>query len=454
MPPVNVSFALATDLGALAADVTQTDINDAGVNSTVFYKFTAPLNSKVVGAWAFSGNIGAGYRPTIRPYDNAFNQILGIGAQNKPIQFPVTEGLVYYLEVTKNTDTVGPEDVRIRVEVAPNNPVKQNDIAVNDDTGGFPLAILAGDADNLVRRFIKSVVAGEAGDILHVGDRALLSDEFIGLNYVLYDWNFAEILRIPTAVEGNLRVRANQTLGKFFIGEHGNVSGPVKAKWRSVTLAGVASAAVELPDWGLAALCSNNDETILYYNRIVSDPIKRWNITTGVALSDLAVGMANYVVMDILVLKDDSIVVGYYRSSTRDIQILRYDAAGATLNTYAIGVQGGSTLPRLAYALDDPNSFWLWMHTSTLSEFNNIKASDGSILELRTHTEYENGALVAGETVTPTSRFGNSFSCPFMIMPTASPAGIFMIVPNRRTDTDGLLNVAIPNPTWKTGLMP
>lgn len=452
--PVNISFALATDLGALPADITQTDINDAGVNFTVFYKFTAPLTSKVIGAWAFSGNIGAGYRPTIRPYDNVFNQILSIAAQNKPIQFPVNELQVYYLEVTKNTDTAGPEDVRIRVEVAPNNPVKLGDIAVNDDTNGFPLAILAGDVDHTARRFIKDIVAGEAGDILHVGDRVLLFDGYIGNNYVVYDWNFTEIARIPVSVEGEARIRANQTLGKFFIGEHGNVVGPVNAKWRSVTLAGVVSAAVELPSWGLAALCSNNAETILYYNRIVSDPIKRWDITNGVALSDLVAGVANYVVMDILVLDDDTIVVGYYRSSTKDINIIRYDAAGATLNTYAIGLQTGLTLPRLAYALDDPNSFWLWLHISTMSEFRNIKVSDGSTITARFQTEYEGGAYNTTETATPTSRFGNSYSCPFVIMPLPSPSGILVIVPDKRMDTNGLTSVIIPAPTFRTGLLP
>jgi len=107
--------------------------------------------------------------------------------------------------------------------------------------------------------------------------------------------------------------------------------------------------------------------------------------------------------------------------------------------------------------IDNPNSFWVWTHLTTAanatSVFQNIKVSDGSILTTRNHATYEIGAWQGLETATPTSRFGNSYSCPFMILRTAPP-GLYVIVPNRRTDTNGTADVAIPTPTFKTALMP
>src|SRR5260370_38634536 len=113
MPPPNISFATAVDLGVLPANVVL-NVHDGGtgLNYTVYYKFTAPVGARVIGAWGFSGNLGAGYRPVLRPYlgpAGAPTQILGIGSrENVPVQFPVVAGQEYFLELNKNAIDTAP----------------------------------------------------------------------------------------------------------------------------------------------------------------------------------------------------------------------------------------------------------------------------------------------------------------------------------------------------------
>ena len=422
-PPANTAATTALSLGTLPANVTQTDINDAGVNYTVWYKFTAPAGAKVIGAWAFSGNIGAGYRPTLRPYVGPAASptlILSIGAQNKPIQFPVTPGVEYFLQAVKNIDTAGPEDLNIRVEVAPDLAFVAGTILVNDDAPGFPLAGLSGASDHTVRGFVKDIVSGEAGDILHATDTVLLSDDFNALDFRVYNNAWAQLAAIAAPQTGTQRARGNQTLGKFYIGGAGSMPSTV-AKVQPVLPDGTTGAIVSLPDPLLQSFCPNNDETILYYNRGTSEPVKRVSLPSGAPQADFVAAVTNYKNDDILIVPDGSILISYYKSTvTRDLFVRRYNAAGTLLNTYAFGSDHeAATPPRLAYALD-ASSFWVWTHPVTeypsgVSKFQNIRMSDGAVLAVRLHTEYEGGAYQQAETATPTARFGNSSSCPFMV---------------------------------------
>src|SRR5262245_58692510 len=100
--PTNTSATTATDLGTLPASVSQ-NVHDSGTTYEVWFKFTAPADAVVIGAFAFGDLVT--YKPTIRPYNGpagAPTQILSIAAENKPIQFPVSAGTEYFLKVTPN----------------------------------------------------------------------------------------------------------------------------------------------------------------------------------------------------------------------------------------------------------------------------------------------------------------------------------------------------------------
>ena len=461
MPPTNTSFADAVDLGSLPADVTQTDINDGGVNYDVYYKFTAPASTVVIGAWGFSGNIGSGYRPKIYPYigpAGSPTSILNINAQNIPIQFPVTAGQEYFLKFEKNTDTAGPESLRVRVEVAPNATIAVGDIIVNDDTTGFPLAVLSSSNDYGVKKFIKDIACGESGDILSDGTNMLSDDDNSG-NVIIYDNQFNElhVVTLAYSTDQNTRIRAHKEDEEFWIGS--TVGGNIQIN--SVTKNGVVDADLTLISGLVGGLAVNRNKSRLYISTgefsLTNAPVTTWTLPGGVQVSDLAAGIAGYATRDIIVLEDDTILVAYNKTSGApfDVIIKRYNVSGMELNSYT--VDGNILSCILASAVDSPDSFWVWVHdvpASGNSSFVNIRVSDGTVLSTIVQAEYELGIYNLAETATPVARFGNSFSCPFFIMLSGPPAGLFKIVTSKRTDHNGTNDVAIPNPTFRTALLP
>lgn len=466
MAPSNTSFAAATEIASFPYDFTQTDINDGGTNFTVYYKFTAPTGAKVIAAWGFSGNIGSGYRPTLRPYlgpAGSPTQVLGIGSQNKPIQFPVDEGEEYFLEFTKNLDDAGPNELRVRVEVAPNSAVQEGDIAVNDDNSGFPTVILSPTVDFLVRRFYKGTASSDDGNILYPAQQIMLvesSDD----TYRLYNYNFEQIAQFNAIGDGSLRVSPNNESNKWYIGSTG-AGGPSATKARYATVVnGVLGTVVNLStvSSGMTCLAANLDDTILYHAGLgssVNTPVKRWDIVNGVALSDLAAGVANYQNEDIMVLSDGTILVSYYKSSEpRDFFVRQYDPDGTLLNTYNFGSDITGIVPKICRALDDPDTFWAWTQSDSSGEnidtFSNVRISDGTVLSSVNHVTYTVGVYDGEETATPSGRLGNSTSCTFFIMPSTGIPSLFQVVPNKRTDHNGVNDVAIPTPTFRTGQIP
>lgn len=453
MPPTNTTFATAITISVFPCDITQSDINDAGVNYTVYYRFTAPATARVIGAWGFSGNLGAGYRPTVRAYlgpAGAPTQILGIAAQNKPIQFPVTGNLEYFLEFTKNLDNAGPNSIRIQCEVASLGNPSTGDLLVNDDTNGFPMWIGTPITNNETRNFINPMSSGEAGDIIPAGFMLLedISDQSVRL-YGTTD--FVQTFTTGVLV-GNVRIRSNADRNLFYLGRYNAGS----AFYRTINSNGVMTGEVALTTLAtIGALCADVGNLILYVApNGIGAAIKKWNIPGAAFLADLVAGVANYQIPDILVLSDGTIVALYHNIATQDVFVRVYNAAGATLNTWNFGIQTGTTKPRMAWALDNPNSVWVWTHTATASLFTNLKVSNGVSISVKSQQEYEGGAYNAAETATPVSRFGNSFSCPLMVLSVSAPPALFVIVTNKRNDNDGTQVVAIPAPAFKTALLP
>ena len=162
--------------------------------------------------------------------------------------------------------------------------------------------------------------------------------------------------------------------------------------------------------------------TILYYaTSTVNQPIKRWNLTTNSAMSDLVAGIATYALLSkILVLSDGSIIAAYQGGgSGQDILVKNYSAAGAVLHTYSLG--DAATDTRVAMAIDDPVSFWIWTKDVTAgvangsSRFRNVVVSSGAVTTVGPNVQYESG-LYQGTPTTIPARFGYSESCDFWIV--------------------------------------
>lgn len=464
MPPPNTDFSTAVELGSLPADVTQTDINDGGFNYGAFYKFTAPVGAKVIGAWGYSGNTGvAEYRAACNPYLGPAGSptlLLDVQTYGVWVQFEVEAGQEYFLAFYANIDTAGPESLRVMVEVAPDEAtIPAGSILVNDDGlrlryENFPLGIYSGTADYTSLKFIPTAAVGEAGDILRNKKFAL--EDYLDDIIEFYDENFTVYATLSAGPSTNRpRIRTINGTQRWIVTDLGappqiRIVDENANVLTTRNLTGVAN--------DLIGIAADNDEVICYFaeNLLNNQPIGRYNISTSTLLADLVAGVPNYAIYDILFQDDDTIIAIYEHTTTHDVFVRRYSTAGATLNTYTIGtsVAPNSSFSRLAYANDNPTSFWVMWHPSDgVIRFQSIRVSDGVVLITRNHAATF-GGVFNGDPMDPppTARFGPSQSCPFMIYPSgsASSNGLFILVPNKRDD----LGEAIPDPTFRTALMP
>lgn len=470
MPPTNVSFLTALDLGStLPINNTQSDINDAGVNFTVFYKFTCPANLVMVWAWATSDQV-AGYTPKMTPYDAAEVEILEessvvppIILGNNPIQFPVTPGAIHYLQVVKNADSVGPEHVDLQIRAVPNTAtIPFESIVVNGDIINQPCGIFSPTIDYTTIKFVSGVAVGEGGCITKSGktlfDNRILADRMIKL----YNTNYVELG--TEAILAFAWIRRNQVTGFFWILVMENVafSSLYKLDPEVLPLAKTLVATITVNSAG--GISTNNAETIAYFRaNVLGTAVMRWDLVNDVALSDLvAAPTVTSFFSDSMVLEDDTILVGWSDGdATGIVTPIRYSPAGAVLNTYGPfdSYEANFGDARLAYGPDSPASFWLKLRERSASLptgnaiFKKIRVSDGAVLVTRTYTEFTARNYIGPAAVSYPGESGIWNSCPFVVMPvgvTPTPSGIYVITPNGRSDN----YIAIPNPTFKTALMP
>lgn len=423
--PSNLTALTAIDLGSPPASATQF-VDFAGTTFTVWYRFTALSTDLVQGFFAngLASQISTPpfYRPTANLYlgPAASLSLIQSGSPNVPALSGVLP-VEYFLEIVTSAGNPTPALLILTVTSSPRSPIPIGSILINDDTAAHPGAILSTDGGGTLN-FLTPQVAGEQGDILANG--VSVFNDFATGDIVFYD-NQLNVLQ-TVALGTTPLIRTCHGADLFYVYVAG---APINVQTYDATgtltqtfvLAGVAF---------MRALAAANDESILYYaERPSGSGIKRWDLPGVAALSDLAAGIAGYFVVDILVLGDDTIVASFHHTVTGDFLVRRYNAAGALLNTYNFGVSAlpAGTFSRLAYAVDDPTSFWAWTHTSiaggfTSSRFREVQVSDGTILtDLDNVTEYELGVYQGEPTASPDALYGPSFSCPFIVLRVAIP---------------------------------
>ena len=132
-----------------------------------------------------------------------------------------------------------------------------------------------------------------------------------------------------------------------------------------------------------------------------------------------------------LVLSGSTVLVMYQTVSGAPSDFIkRYDSSGTVLNTYTI--PAGQGLNRMAIALDDPTSFWVWTYVFSgssqtgFSDFTRIKVSDGSTVTAITGVaEYgSNGYVLPAASARRWPDLGHPTTCPLLILPvSAAPVG-------------------------------
>jgi hypothetical protein len=476
MPPTNVSFATAQELGALPVSITQNDINDAGVNFTVFYKFTAPADITMVWAWIKSGNTGSGYRPSVTPYDQAQVEILSPNPHipadipNRPIQFPVTPGQVHYLQAVKNVDSAGPEFLTVQVRTVPNqSAIPLESIIVNGDLVGQPCGVHSPSIDYQTIKFVPGVAFGEGGCITSTGrilfDNRNLADKKI----VLYDSNLNELG--SDTILAFAWIRNNRATGFFWVLVMENAGFSKLYKVNPTILPLAKTLVATLTGFGDArAISVNSAETIAYFypTATLNQPIRRWDLVLDVGMSDLAPSEgAGFFVLDTLYLQTlDLIVVAWGDGTNNVARIKTYNTSGVAQNTVNFdSFEEQYGICRLALSPDGPSSFWVKLRDINIpgptgvptgrSIFKKLRTADLTTLITRYHLEYSGRNYIGPEAASlpGNGESGAWNSCPFVVAQTGlppGPSGLYKIVTDRRNDN----NIAIPTPTFKTALMP
>ena len=421
--PPNETAATAAAMTVLPYS-TSLDVSGAtSPNFDVWWSYTAQDGDSVIGFWAFS-EVGGTYDPVTTvwtgPDAGTLSQYLSITAANKPLQLPVTSGTTYWFRVRQSNSGVAPNiALTVSALAASADEVPAGSLLINDDTPGFPVALLSASTGEALR-FVNDFPAGEAGDVLPTGE-VLVTDEFVGFDFQLWDDQLTAATNIAWPWTGTPTIRTHNPSGKWYIGYSG--LGITPAAVTTLSAGGVLGGTTWTLDGpGLVGMAASADETVLYFagtGGSTNVPIRRWDLVNDVALTDLAAAEPGYRVGDILVLDDDSVVVLYFdNAAPRDLFVRRYDAAGATLNTYSFGSDLTSTLPRLAYS-STAGRFWVWWHSAATAGQGVLKevvASSGAYASEVTTVEYEGGVYEGAETASPSARFGNSYSCPLVVL--------------------------------------
>lgn len=437
--PSNTSFATATELGSLPATVNQT-VDDAGTTYTVYYKFTAPLNGTVIGAWAFGDLVT--YTPTIKPYvgpAGAPTQILSIAGVNVPIQFPVEVGQEYFLEIIPNGGNPTPADLELNVQVATNDAIEAGDVLVANADIGAPAVVYDPSGDYTVRKFLPDFPVSNAGSqACNLQSGALLINEDAVQEVVFLNAALAEVSRTGYAASGttaSIAIRSNRTLNRIYF-----LKDVTPCDIQFFDADGVLDAGVITTTGqnNCRALCMNNDATILYMaGTPLAADVRRWDVAGAAFLADWNIGQSDTFTQDILILSDGTILICFTSLINQTTTVERYNAAGVLQNTYDLTalIGSNSAVSRIMYDSADDTHFWAWGHVADgggfLSRFLKVRVSDGSIITNFLGAEFDDGGVYDyTATATPVARFGNHNCCPALVFPgEVSPPtpGLFVV---------------------------
>jgi hypothetical protein len=354
---------------------------------------------------------------------------------NQPMTFPTFGGTPFYFRVySQSIGTPAGVTLTLSASAAPANAHPEASIFIPDDSsdthvpGGvatpWPAAVLSpttGETLNLVRGF----PPGESGDVIPESGILAVADGLLG-GVSLYTRDFVFIANNPlNRLTHGIQDIKRYTATSFIVTE----GGP-SVKATVVNVDGTAGAVYTVTGSNKRGSAPDPTLHILYYvDGTAAAPIKRWDLTNNVALSDLVTLPAGEQVSDaaLVVLGDGSVLVGLNGIGIHRVR--RYSAAGALLNTYNFAFGGtavaatSQTLDRIqrhtANGVADDAAFWVWLqgHLSAgdISGFYKVRVSDGALLtSLEPRYQFEAGLGPIGLSPAPTA--GHSFSCPLLIL--------------------------------------
>lgn len=411
--PSNTTIETATPITLLAPTVTQ-NVHDSGTTYTVWYRYTADDGDVWMGIWGM-GDLTT-YQPTTSIWlgpTGAPTEYLGMFAQNVPMQFPVTGGVTYYFKVTPNGGNPTPASLTLSLVRGPQLAVPAGSIAVNDDHEGFPLVLISTSSSDVLN-CVSPFPAGEAADILPSGVLAVANGPDSLIEVYDADYTLLGSQAFSGASDAFGFIRAHHASDTFFV--LNNLANTL----RTITAAGAfgpTTWTLGSGAWNCVAVNQAADRA--YLANTATNEVRTWNLGTDADDGLFVAYPTSTEATDILVLADDTVLIAFCTTDTA--QVIHYSTAAAVLHTYSFtGLNNpGFTLSRLAMAIDDPDTFWIWTHHNDgESQFREIRISDGVAITTVNTFEFEFGCYQAPPVLEPV-RFGHSYSCPFWITRTS-----------------------------------
>ena len=411
--PSNHTAATATPISTTLPNTITQDFQDGIIAWYSYTPITASPN--MLGFWAFTDV--SDHLETAAYTGSPSSLTLQASGTELAQQLPLDVGTTWYFRLLETTNVPPPEDVVISTVPGPTSGWSAGDILVPFDAAAQRAAVLSpGSTPYIVKHFVPFPTCEQA-DVLSDSGVICAAGSDSG-QFELFTADFTAIINVAPSTVGSLHLRAHQPSQMFYVGMAG--SGGTHASVRTLdALGGYGGTTWTLAAAGLSFMAANNDETILYYSAstAANTAIKRWDLTNDVALADFVAGVSGYKVFDIYVLSDDTILIATYNTSTFDAKVRQYDAAGTVLHTYTTTDHG--TDFRIASMIADTVSFIRWSHDSNaVSVIDEVKISDGSILNTQSQAEYESSVYSSSPkpTATPLARFGLSNTCPLLIL--------------------------------------
>jgi len=475
--PTNTTPALAIDILALPYNFTN-DVTGLSAPYTLWWKRIAQADDVLLGCVAYAQS-GALYRPQITfwsgPDANTLTQIdatdFTVG-HDTPCQFPVAVGTSYWIKVEDDGFGSAPGILIFDIQPSPStDPIPAGSLFINDDTESLDIdgnfngiwAIILDQSTGEVIACARTTV-GEEGAILTDGTMMLQNDDAISetAKLYLYDSDFNQITTIALSA-GTIQVELAANGLLFYRCER--VSPSNDSVIKTYNNIGVVQDTYTVTGYKPICIAVKKDDSIVYMNDgTLAEDVQAFDVNT-LSFSPIITGESGKVLgkQALAVLADDSIVAAWSDGAST-IVVKIYDDAGIELHSYAFVPPANlSDGPRVAVTDDDETFYWIWasgvVSGERKSKFSKIRVSDGTVLTTFTVNVFESGQGPSESgNVDPAQRFGNSKSCPFLILPVATTppvanySGIYTLTTDRLNDElfsgdNSTVEVKIPDPT-------
>lgn len=325
-----------------------------------------------------------------------------------------------------------------------NPPVARGQIIINGDSSGEPATLLR--LDGTVVGFLTAPPSGEIGHGLPDGT-TLWHDRYArygaGNALSIFDPDLNRVLSFDTSPSlGSDFPRINNNGINFYLSDD-------TGRVHSITPGGQASGIIATLGTTPNAIAVDPDATILYYAS--GSTIKRWDLVSDVALSDLYTAPGTIAVTqnnhpgDLLYLADGTLVTFYAVGGVfGTYTLVHLDQHGTVLHSY--GYNPPIAINHLAYAADNPDAVTLWLFLNNGGDsgrFQHLRLSDG-VADVTFDTDHFSGG--ANQTAGSDTMFGPSNSCTAVLLgynssanpccnagyggPTQGPTGEPSLTPN------------------------